>query len=119
MPTLGFGTYTTKTFDDTTDVYFNTINARVNLNTDVLKFKSLSLLSGIGLGVLHASGLSKRSGYFNAFGGTANGVLGLRVKPATEKLAYELLFAGSISGGEFYEAGVKIRVIFLSNCKKE
>ncbi len=114
VPGISFGTYTNKGTTDASDTYHNSTNLKVNLNFDILKIKTFSLLIGSGLTANYSSGLIGTGGfppgrrfseYFNESNFAFNGLIGLRLNPARHRIGYELLLLDGSSklNGDFSE----------------
>ncbi len=114
VPCVSFGTYS-RTLSTFVDEHYNSTSLKVNLNFDILKIKTFSLLIGSGLAVNISSGLvyktsvsGRRSSSekFNDESNFAfNGLIGLRLNPAQNRIGYELLLLDGSSklGGDFSE----------------
>ncbi len=112
VPGVSFGAYS-PTSSTSVGAHYNSTSLKVNLNFDILKIKTFSLLIGSGLAVNISSGLivyealaSRRrssSERFNESHFIFSGLIGLRLNPARHRIGYELLlFDGSSKlGGEF------------------
>lgn len=120
VPSVTFGTYTSKGIDDVPDAYFTSTNLKLNLNLDVLKIKAFSVFVGSGLTANYSSGLIGTGGdpgrtssaYFNEFIFAFNGLLGLKLNPVNNRIGYELLLLDGSFGNDFTELSIlKARII--------
>lgn len=98
-PNLLYGNFSTFGITDNRDQYYNITSLRMNVNYDVLKYKSVSLLITSGGFLNYSRGLFGNGGeintnsssrYFNKiyFGGNAG--IGLRINPSKSRFAYEI-----------------------------
>ena len=119
VPSLKVGTYTHKRIDDIGDAFYNSTSLKCNLNFDIIKIKSFSVFIGMGTAINYYNGLMS-SGYFNEFIFAYNALIGFRINPENNRIAYEwVAINGSLSdafsekiGKDFLEVSSQIRIIF-------
>jgi len=109
-PNFSFGIFNNAQTTDVSDVHFNTINLRLDLNYDLLRIKAFSLFIGTGVTVSHSIGLLGTGGrgidgpsrtssdFFRETNFAGNGLIGLRFNPQKRKMAYELLLLNGSLG---------------------
>ena len=127
VPGISFGAYGNNSIDGVADAFFNSTNLQINLNFDLLKVKSLSILVGSGITANYFTGLIGTGGdpgrnsseFFNEFNFAFNGLLGLKLNPEKNRIGYELLLLEGSFGNDFSEISVlKFRLtckVFSSN----
>jgi hypothetical protein len=122
VPSISFGIYNGNGTRDVPDVYYNSINLKVDLNFDVIKIKTLTLFVGSGLTTNYSSGLigtggspgNSSSEYFNESNFTFNGLMGFRLFPPKSRIGYELLLLdGSFENKNYFSelTVFKVRLI--------
>lgn len=125
-PCVSFGAYTSKGTDDAPDTYFNSTNMKLNLNFDLFKIKKLSLFIGSGFTINYSSGLlglggdpgRDRSSYFDETNFAFNGLIGFRLNPKQNRIAYELLLLdGSFSNKEYFSELTVMRIRIMMKLK--
>jgi hypothetical protein len=97
-PNLLFGGFNSVGITDTREQFYRVTSLGMNINYDLIKYKSVSLLVASGLFVNYSRGLFgtggefevKKSKYFNElyFGGNAN--IGIRINSNKSRFAYEI-----------------------------
>ena len=127
VPSISFGTYTNKGTTDVPDAYYNSTNLKMNLNFDVLKIKIFSLFIGSGWTANYSSGLigtggyppgRRFSAYFNESNFTFDGMIGLRLNPAQNRIGYELLLLdGSFENKKHFSELTVLRVRIIMKLK--
>jgi hypothetical protein len=119
VPSFSFGTYSHKAIDDVPDAFYSSTNLKLNLNFDIFKVKAFSLFVGSGVAANYSSGLIGTGGdtgrntseYFNQFNLAVNGLLGLKLNPAKNRIGYELLLIDGSFNNNFSEISIlKLRV---------
>ena len=98
-PNLLIGGFSSYTITDTRDQFYRITSLGMNINYDLLRYKSVSLLITTGGFLNYSRGLfgnggeintNESSRYFNKiyFGGNAG--IGLRINPSKSRFAYEI-----------------------------
>ena len=124
---ISFGSYTNIGTTDVPDAYYNSTNLKMNLNFDVLKIKTFSLFIGYGLTANYSSGLIGTGGYppgrsssdyFDESNFTFNGMIGLRLNPAQNRIGYELLLLdGSLENKNYFSELTVLRIRIIMKLK--
>ena len=120
-PGFSFGNYSTQYFEDSRDMYFNTINIQNNLYLDLVRIKSVSLLAGTGLFIDYSAGLAGTGGdsdqpalfseYKNDLFVGAYIASGFRYNNPNSRIAVELLPVNVLVGNkEFIEFNLRIGI---------
>lgn len=98
-PQLVNGEFSKQSFTDSRDQFFRTTSAGVAVHYDVVRYRAVSLLVSGGTYVTYSRGLlgtggelqppNESSRYFRQLYMGGSGGFGLRISPATSRLAYE------------------------------
>ena len=99
-PQLVYGEFSKQAFDDSRDQFFRTTSAGVAVHCDVVRYRAVALVVTGGAFVTYARGLLGTGGklqpgttgsrYFRELYVSGAGGFGLRISPATSRLAYEV-----------------------------
>lgn len=99
-PQLVYGEFSSQSFTDSRDQFYRTTSAGVALHYDVVRYRAVALLVSGGAFVTYARGLLGTGGelqppttgsrYFRELYVSGAGGFGLRISPATSRLAYEI-----------------------------
>lgn len=114
-PNLMIGGFTPIGFTDTRQQFYRTTTLGYNLHYDVLKFKTLSIVTSVGAFVTYSRGLlgtggdgdirNDRSEYFTKlyYGGSFS--VGLRINSRKKNVAYEIRPLNVMVGNNYFGQG--------------
>jgi hypothetical protein len=96
-PNISSGTFTTKGITDISDDFFNSTNLKLNLNFDVVKYKSSSIFLGLGYTFNRVNGYEGIGGefylephYFTEYNSGVSGCIGYRLSHPEKRFGFEL-----------------------------
>ncbi len=105
-PNMLIGFFDASSTSDVRDQYQNTISLEGTIEGDIIRYKSLSLLVGIGGFVSHMRGYIDRNtrsmGYIRKYYIGLNGKIGFRIAPKKNKVAFEFLPLSGYMGTQKY-----------------